>query len=208
MAKKILNGEKARKALEEGVDILANTVKVTLGPKGRNVVLGKKYSTPLITNDGVTIAKEVEIDDVFLNMGADLIKEVSIKTNDVAGDGTTTACVLAQAIVKEGMKSLANGANPVVLKKGLFKTCAIVVENLKKNSKMIENSKSIKQVASISAGDEEVGDLICQAMEKLAKMESSQLKNLKACKPNFALWKACNLTGVIFHHICAPTKKK
>ena len=167
MAKKIIEGAQARKALEKVVDKLSNIVKITLGPKGRNVVLGKKYGSPLITNDGVTIAKEISLDDPFENMGAELIKEVSIKTNDVAGDGTTTACVLAQAIVKEGMKNFAAGANPIILKKGIFKACDKAVEVLKEISKPVENSTAIKQVASISAGDEEIGELIAQAMQKV-----------------------------------------
>ena len=182
MSKAILQGDKARKALEKGVDALANTVKITLGPKGRNVVLGKKYATPLITNDGVTIAKEIELDDPFENMGADLIKEVSVKTNDVAGDGTTTAAVLAQAIVKEGMKNFTAGANPIILKKGIFKAVDKVVEGLKEISKPVENSKAIAQVASISAADEVVGKLISEAMEKVGNdgvitVEESQTMN-------------------------------
>lgn len=167
MAKLILQGEEARKALERGVNTLADTVKITLGPKGRNVVLGKKYATPLITNDGVTIAKEIELSDPFESMGAELIKEVSIKTNDVAGDGTTTASVLAQAIIKEGMKACSQGANPVILKKGIFKGVEVAVEELKKQSKAVSSSKEIAQVASISAGDEVIGQLIAQAMEKV-----------------------------------------
>ena len=167
MAKLIKSGIEARSALERGVDTLANAVKVTLGPKGRNVVLDRKFQTPLITNDGVTIAKEIELEDVFENMGAQIVKEVSIKTNDVAGDGTTTAAVLAQAIIHEGMKNFAAGANPIVLKKGIKKAVDIVVAELKKMSKPIEDSKAISQVASISAGDEEVGKLISQAMQKV-----------------------------------------
>lgn len=167
MAKKILEGEKARKALEKGVNTLANTVKITLGPKGRNVVLGKKFATPLITNDGVTIAKEIELDDPFENLGAELIKEVSVKTNDVAGDGTTTACVLAQAIIREGLKNFTAGANPIILKKGIFKAVDIATGELKNISKPISSSKDIEQVASISAGDEEIGKLIANAMEKV-----------------------------------------
>ena len=167
MAKLIKSGIEARSALERGVDILANAVKVTLGPKGRNVVLDRKFQTPLITNDGVTIAKEIELDDVFENLGAQIVKEVSIKTNDVAGDGTTTAAVLAQAIIHEGMKNFAAGANPIVLKKGIKKAVDIVVSELKKMSKPIEDSKAISQVASISAGDDEVGKLISQAMQKV-----------------------------------------
>ncbi len=167
MAKQILEGEQARKALESGVNKLANTVKITLGPKGRNVVLGKKFATPLITNDGVTIAKEIELEDPFENLGAELIKEVSVKTNDVAGDGTTTACVLAQAIIREGLKNFTAGANPIILKKGIFKAVDVAVEELKKISKPISSSKDIEQVASISAGDEEVGELIAKAMDKV-----------------------------------------
>ena len=169
MAKLIKSGIEARSALERGVDTLANAVKVTLGPKGRNVVLDRKFQTPLITNDGVTIAKEIELEDVFENMGAQIVKEVSIKTNDVAGDGTTTAAVLAQAIIHEGMRNFAAGANPIVLKKGIKKAVDIVVAELKKMSKPIEDSKAISQVASISAGDDEVGKLISQAMQKVGK---------------------------------------
>lgn len=169
MAKIIKSGEEARAKLERGVNILADTVKVTLGPKGRNVVLDRKFQTPLITNDGVTIAKEVELSDVCENMGAQIIKEVSIKTNDVAGDGTTTAAVLAQAIIKQGMKNFAAGANPMVLRKGISKAVDTVVAELKKQSKPIEDEKSIVQVASISAGDEEIGKLIGEAMKKVGK---------------------------------------
>ena len=186
MAKKIMEGTSARKALERGVDKLANVVKITLGPKGRNVVLGKRYGSPLITNDGVTIAKEIMLDDPFENMGAELIKEVSIKTNDVAGDGTTTACVLAQATVHEGMKNFAAGANPIILKKGIFKACEKATEKLKEISKPVENSKAIKQVAAISAGDEEIGELIAQAMEKVGAdgvitVEESQTMKTELC---------------------------
>ena len=150
MAKQIKYGEEARKALEAGVNTLADTVKITLGPKGRNVVLDKKYGAPLITNDGVTIAKEIELKDPFENMGAQLVKEVSTKTNDVAGDGTTTAVVLAQAIIKEGLKNLAAGANPIVLKKGIQKAVDATVDELKKISKPVESKNAIAQVASIS----------------------------------------------------------
>lgn len=167
MAKQIKYGEDARKALEAGVNTLADTVKITLGPKGRNVVLDKKFGAPLITNDGVTIAKEIELEDPFENMGAQLVKEVSIKTNDVAGDGTTTAVVLAQAIIREGLKNLAAGANPVVLKKGIVKAVDLTVDELKKISKPVTDKRSIAQVASISAGDETVGELISEAMEKV-----------------------------------------
>src|SRR5574344_1857410 len=151
MSKMIVYGEEARKKLQSGIDQLADTVKVTLGPKGRNVVLGKKFGSPLITNDGVTIAKEIELDDPFENMGAQIVKEVSIKTNDVAGDGTTTAAVLAQSITCEGMRALNNGANPVILKKGIKRAVEVVVDDLKKQSSVIADKKSISQVASISA---------------------------------------------------------
>lgn len=167
MSKMMLSGEEARKSLEAGVNKLANTVKITLGPKGRNVVLGKKYALPLITNDGVTIAKEIELSDPFENLGAELIREVSVKTNDVAGDGTTTACVLAQAIIREGLKNFTAGANPIILKKGIFKAVDVACEELKKLSKPVTSSKDIEQVASISAADEEVGRLIAQAMDKV-----------------------------------------
>lgn len=169
MAKQIKYGDDARKALEKGVNTLADTVKVTLGPKGRNVVLDKKYGAPLITNDGVTIAKEIELEDPFENMGAQLVKEVSTKTNDVAGDGTTTAVVLAQAIIREGLKNLAAGANPVILKRGIQKAVDVAVDELKKISKKIDGKTAIAQVASNSAGDEEVGKLISDAMEKVGK---------------------------------------
>ena len=169
MAKQIKTGEEARKALEAGVNTLANTVKITLGPKGRNVVLDKKYGTPVITNDGVTIAKEIELEDPFENMGAQLVKEVSTKTNDVAGDGTTTAVVLAQAMIREGLRNLAAGANPMILKKGIMKAVEVAVGNLKEISKGVDGKKAIAQVASISAGDEEIGQLISDAMEKVGK---------------------------------------
>ncbi len=169
MAKQIKTGEEARKALEAGVNALANTVKITLGPKGRNVVLGKKYGAPLITNDGVTIAKEIELEDQFENMGAQLVREVSTKTNDVAGDGTTTACVLAQAIIREGLKNVAAGANPMILKKGIASATAVAVSHLKTISKTVESEKEIQQVASISASDETVGALIAEAMQKVGK---------------------------------------
>lgn len=169
MAKQIKYGEDARKALESGVNALADTVKITLGPKGRNVVLDKKYGLPLITNDGVTIAKEIEIEDPFENLGAQLIKEVSVKTNDVAGDGTTTAVVLAQGIIREGLKNLAAGANPIILKKGILSAVDTVVDYLKSVSKTIDSKTKIAQVASISAADENVGELISDAMEKVGK---------------------------------------
>lgn len=169
MAKQFLYEDEARKALEAGVNVLADTVKLTLGPKGRNVVLERKYGSPLITNDGVTIAKEIEIKAPFENMGAQLIKEVSVKTNDIAGDGTTTAAVLAQSIVKEGLKNVAAGANPMILKKGIQKAVEAAVEELQNISKVIDDKKSIANVASVSAGDDTVGELISEAMEKVGK---------------------------------------
>lgn len=169
MAKQIKFSEDARRAMLRGVDALANAVKVTLGPKGRNVVLERKFGSPLITNDGVTIAKEIELEDPFENMGAQLVKEVATKTNDVAGDGTTTATVLAQAIIREGLKNVAAGANPMILRKGIEKAVATAVEEIKKIAKPIEGKDSIAQVASISANDEEVGKLIAEAMEKVGK---------------------------------------
>ena len=169
MAKQFKYGDDARKALEAGVDTLANTVKITLGPKGRNVVLDKSYDTPLVTNDGVTIAKEIQVADPFENMGAQIIREVSTKTNDVAGDGTTTAAVLAQAIVKEGLKNVAAGANPMVLKKGIAFATDAAVEELKKISKDVEDKTAIAQVAAISASDDSIGQLISDAMEKVGK---------------------------------------
>ena len=167
MAKEIKFREDARAGLITGVDKLANTVKVTLGPKGRNVILAKSYGSPTITNDGVTIAKEIELEDAFENMGAQLVKEVATKTNDVAGDGTTTATLLAQAIVREGNRNVVAGANPMVLKKGIEKAVAAVVEELKANSKKIESKEAIAQVASISAADAEIGKLISEAMDKV-----------------------------------------
>ena len=169
MSKMIKYGEDARRALETGVNALADTVKITLGPKGRNVVLEKKYAAPLITNDGVTIAKEIELDDPFENLGAQLIREVSVKTNEVAGDGTTTAAVLAQCMIHEGIKNITAGANPVLVKKGMSAMCEAAVKELAAISKPISDRKSISQVAAISAGDEAVGELISEAMEKVGK---------------------------------------
>ena len=168
MSKLIKRGDEARKALEAGVNSLADTVKITLGPKGRNVVLDKKYGAPLITNDGVTIAKEIELDDPFENMGAQLVKEVSTKTNDVAGDGTTTATLLAQAMIHEGLKNLAAGANPIVVKKGMAKAVEAAVAEVKKQAKTVDGSKDIARVGAVSSGDEEIGKLIADAMEKVS----------------------------------------
>ena len=168
MSKLIKRGEEARKALQNGVDTLADTVKVTLGPKGRNVVLDKKFGAPLITNDGVTIAKEIELDDPFENMGAQLVKEVSTKTNDVAGDGTTTATLLAQAMIGEGLKNLAAGANPVVVRKGMAKAVDAAVKEIKAQAKTVDGSKDIARVGAVSSGDENIGKLIADAMEKVS----------------------------------------
>ena len=167
MAKQIIYGEEARKALQNGIDKLSNTVKITLGPKGRNVVLDRKYGGTLITNDGVTIAKEIELEDAFENMGAQLVKEVATKTNDVAGDGTTTATLLAQALVREGMKNVAAGANPMVVKKGMKAAVDAVVAEVLKNAKPVESSEDIARVATVSAADEYVGELIADAMAKV-----------------------------------------
>ena len=168
MAKIICYGEEARHALERGVNQLANTVKITMGPKGRNVVLDKKFGAPLITNDGVTIAKEIELEDPFENMGAQLVKEVSTKTNDVAGDGTTTATLLAQAIIREGLKNLAAGANPMVMKKGIAKATAAAIDAIKANSQKVNGSDDIARVGAVSSGDETIGKLIAEAMEKVS----------------------------------------
>ncbi len=168
MAKQIIYGEEARKSLQAGIDKLADTVKITLGPKGRNVVLDKKFGAPLITNDGVTIAKEIDLEDPFENMGAQLVKEVSTKTNDAAGDGTTTATLLAQALIREGMKNVTAGANPMIVKRGIEKAVAVSVEEIKKNSKAVESNEEIARVATVSSGSEMVGDLIADAMAKVS----------------------------------------
>jgi len=168
MAKIIIHDEEARRALERGVNQVADTVKVTLGPKGRNIVLDKKFGSPLITNDGVTIAKEIELDDPFENMGAQLVKEAATKTNDVAGDGTTTASLLTQALVREGMKNVAAGANPMIMKKGIAKAVEVAVAAIQNNSQKVNGSEDIARVASVSSGDEEIGALIADAMEKVS----------------------------------------
>ena len=168
MAKQVIYGEEARKALQSGIDKLADTVKITLGPKGRNVVIDKKYGAPLITNDGVTIAKEIELEDPFENMGAQLVKEVSTKTNDIAGDGTTTATLLAQALVSEGMKNVAAGANPMTVKKGIQKAVDAAVKALKSDAKPVSSSSDIARIATVSAADENIGNLIAEAMEKVS----------------------------------------
>lgn len=208
MAKKLLDGLSARKALENGVNTLADIVKITLGPKGRNVVLGKKFTSPLITNDGVTIAKEIEINDPFENLGAELIKEVSVRTNDVAGDGTTTACVLAQAIIREGMKNFVAGANPVILKKGIFKATEVAVEELKKISKPVENNKAIAQVASISAGDEDIGKLIAEAMEKVGKEGIITVEEAQTMKTDLTVVEGMQFDrGYLSPYMCTNNEK-
>ena len=169
MAKEIQFGEDVRRKLEAGVDKLANTVKVTLGPKGRNVLLERSFGAPLITNDGVTIARDVDLEDPYENMGAQLVKEVSTKTNDAAGDGTTTATLLAQIIVKEGLKNVAAGANPMILRRGMQGAVDVAVEELKSISKAVESKENIAQVASVSAGEDEIGQYIADAMEKVGK---------------------------------------
>ena len=187
MAKEIKYGAEARKALEAGVNQLADTVRVTLGPKGRNVVLAKSYGSPLITNDGVTIAKDIEVEDAFQNMGAQIVKEVATKTNDVAGDGTTTATVLAQAMINEGMKNLAAGANPIVLRKGMKKACDKAVEAILDMSETISGKDQIARVASISAGDDEVGQMVADAMEKVSKDGVITIEESKSMKTELDL---------------------
>ena len=185
MAKQIIYGEEARKALQAGIDKLADTVKITLGPKGRNVVLDKKYGSPLITNDGVTIAKEIELEDAFENMGAQLIKEVSIKTNDVAGDGTTTATLLAQALVREGMKNVAAGANPMVVKKGIKSAVDAAIAAVKENSSPVTTSEDIARIATISSADSAVGELIAEAMAVVSTdgvITVEESKTAETCK--------------------------
>lgn len=187
MAKQFKYGEEARRSLEKGVNVLADTVKITLGPKGRNVVLDKKYGSPLINNDGVTIAKEIELEDPFENMGAQLVKEVSVKTNDVAGDGTTTAAVLAQAIFHEGVKNIAAGANPMVLRNGIMSAVDVAVDSLKSISKPIENKTAISQVAAISASDDAIGELIADAMEKVGKDGVITVEEAKTMKTDLSI---------------------
>jgi len=187
MAKEIKYGAEARAALEKGANKLADTVKVTLGPKGRNVVLDKSYGAPLITNDGVTIAKEIELEDAFENMGAQLVKEVATKTNDVAGDGTTTATVLAQAMIREGMKNLAAGANPIILRKGMKKASDVAVKAIEEMARKVDGKNQIARVAAISAGDEEVGDLVADAMEKVSNDGVITIEESKTMKTELDL---------------------
>ncbi|MFZ2539318.1 MAG: chaperonin GroEL [Oscillospiraceae bacterium] len=208
MAKEIIYGEQARKALQAGIDKLANTVKITLGPKGRNVVLDKKFGSPLITNDGVTIAKEIELEDAFENMGAQLVKEVATKTNDAAGDGTTTATLLAQALVREGMKNVAAGANPMVLRKGIKKAVTVAVEEIIKNSKLVNGSVDIARVATISAGDEVIGNLIADAMEKVTADGVITIEESKTAETYSEIVEGMQFDrGYISHYMVTDTDK-
>ena len=208
MAKQIIFGEEARHALERGVNALADTVKITLGPKGRNVVLDKKYGAPVITNDGVTIAKEVELEDAFENMGAQLVKEVATKTNDVAGDGTTTATLLAQAMIREGLKNLAAGANPMVLKSGIEDATAAAVEGLKELSKPIEGKDAIAHVAAISAASEEVGKLVSDAMEKVGNDGVITVEESKTMKTELSIVEGMQFDrGYVSAYMATDTEK-
>ncbi|CRZ33426.1 chaperonin GroEL [Herbinix hemicellulosilytica] len=208
MAKDIKFRDDARRALEEGVNKLANTVKVTLGPKGRNVVLDKSFGTPLITNDGVTIAKEIELEDPFENMGAQILKEVATKTNDVAGDGTTTATVLAQAMIREGMKNLAAGANPIILRKGMKKATDVAVDAIVKMSSKITNKEQIARVAAISAGDDTVGQLVADAMEKVGNNGVITVEESKTMKTELELVEGMQFDrGYISAYMCTDMDK-
>ncbi len=208
MAKQIKYGEDARRALEAGVNALANTVKITLGPKGRNVVLGKKFGAPLITNDGVTIAKEIELEDPFENMGAQLVKEVATKTNDVVGDGTTTATLLAQAMIREGLKNVAAGANPMVVKKGIEMATEEAVKTLGEISKPVETKQAIAQVASISSGDEVIGNLIAEAMEKVGKDGVITVEESKTMKTEMTIVEGMQFDrGYASSYMCTDMEK-
>ena len=208
MAKEIKYGEEARKCLANGVNAVVNTVKITLGPKGRNVVLEKKFASPLITNDGVTIAKEIELKDPFENMGASLVKEVSIKTNDIAGDGTTTSAVLAQCMINEGLKNATAGANPIILKKGMNKAVQVAIKNLKEISIPVSSNKEIKQVASISCGDEEVGSLIAKAIEKVGKDGVITIEESKTMETNLKTVEGMQLDrGYASPYMCTDMEK-
>ena len=208
MAKQIKYGEDARRALEAGINTLANTVKITLGPKGRNVVLDKKFGAPLITNDGVTIAKEIELEDPFENMGAQLVREVSVKTNDVAGDGTTTATLLAQALIREGLKNVAAGANPMVLKKGIQMATDTAVQSLVNISKSIETKNEIAQVAAISSGDEVIGQLIADAMEKVGKDGVITVEESKTMKTELSVVEGMQFDrGYASSYMCTDMEK-
>ena len=208
MAKMISYGEEARKKLQAGIDQLADTVKVTLGPKGRNVVLGKKYGAPLITNDGVTIAKEVELEDPFENMGAQLIREVATKTNDVAGDGTTTATVLAQAFVREGLKNVAAGANPMVMRRGIAKAVDAAVAAIAKNSKTVDGTNDIARVGAISSGDDEIGKLIAEAMEKVSTDGVITVEESKTAETYSEVVEGMQFDrGYVTPYMCTDTEK-
>ena len=208
MAKDILFGEEARKALESGVNKLANIVKITLGPKGRNVVLDKKFGSPLITNDGVTIAKEIELEDPFENMGAQLVKEVATKTNDVAGDGTTTATLLAQAIIREGLKNVAAGANPMILKKGIQKAVDAAVEGIQKISQKVKGKNDIARVASISANDDDIGELIAEAMEKVSNDGVITVEESKTMSTNLEIVEGMQFDrGYVSAYMVTDTEK-
>ena len=208
MSKLIKRGDEARKALEAGVNSLADTVKITLGPKGRNVVLDKKYGAPLITNDGVTIAKEVELEDPFENMGAQLVKEVATKTNDVAGDGTTTATLLAQAIIREGLKNLAAGANPMIMKKGIASATAAAVAAIKENSKPVNGTEDIARVGAVSSGDETIGKLIAEAMEKVSADGVITVEESKTAETYSEVVEGMQFDrGYITPYMCTDTEK-
>ena len=208
MAKQIVYGEEARKALLSGIDQLANTVKVTLGPKGRNVVLGKKFGSPLITNDGVTIAKDVELEDAFENMGAQLVREVATKTNDIAGDGTTTATLLAQAIVHEGLKNVSAGANPMVMRKGMEKAVETAIETIKANSETIKGSDDIARVGAVSSGDESVGKLIAEAMDKVGSSGVITIEESKTAETGLEVVEGMQFDrGYISHYMVTDTDK-
>ena len=208
MAKQLIYGEDARKALQRGIDQLADTVKVTIGPKGRNVVLDKKYGAPLITNDGVTIAKEIELEDAYENMGAQLVKEVATKTNDVAGDGTTTATVLAQAFVREGLKNVAAGANPMVMRRGISKAVNAAVEAIAKNSKTVDGTNDIARVGAISSGDEEIGKLIAEAMEKVSTDGVITVEESKTAETYSEVVEGMQFDrGYVTPYMCTDTEK-
>ena len=208
MAKQLIYGEDARKALQRGIDQLADTVKVTIGPKGRNVVLDKKYGAPLITNDGVTIAKEIELDDAYENMGAQLVKEVATKTNDVAGDGTTTATVLAQAFVREGLKNVAAGANPMVMRRGISKAVNAAVESIAKNSKAVDGTNDIARVGAISSGDDEIGKLIAEAMEKVSTDGVITVEESKTAETYSEVVEGMQFDrGYVTPYMCTDTEK-